>query len=171
MCPLYIRIPSGEDLQRSVDCFRQLSGMMDVWAVLDGTHVKVHPPSQLEGAFVNRNHEHSLNCQVVCTHYLENIVLTVDQQEFNNRQRRARTVFERCIGVLKIKFRSLKDFRIRGPRQTGANSMELTANAIRRTCPNSIRACVALRNFLIVDRAEQVEDVDSDLGDSSPSSG
>ncbi|KAF4648120.1 hypothetical protein FOL47_003697, partial [Perkinsus chesapeaki] len=42
-----------------------------------------------------------------------------------------------------------------GPRQTGENSMELTANAVR--------ACVALRNFLIVHKAEQVEDVDSDL--------
>ncbi|KAF4649888.1 hypothetical protein FOL47_001610, partial [Perkinsus chesapeaki] len=63
LCPVYIRIPAGKDLQRSVDGFRQLNGMMDVWAVVDGTHVKVHPPSELEGPFVNRHHEHSLNCQ------------------------------------------------------------------------------------------------------------
>ncbi len=33
---------------------------------VDGTHVNVMPPREHEGAYVNRHHAHSINCQVVC---------------------------------------------------------------------------------------------------------
>ncbi|KAF4723458.1 hypothetical protein FOZ63_017074, partial [Perkinsus olseni] len=39
MCPLYIAIPTGPELQDSIDGFRDICGMMDVWGVVDGTHV------------------------------------------------------------------------------------------------------------------------------------
>ncbi|KAF4676647.1 hypothetical protein FOZ60_000627 [Perkinsus olseni] len=221
MCPLYIAIPTGPELQDSIDGFRDICGMMDVWGVVDGTHVVVHPPSQFEDSYLNRHHQHSFNCQIVCTYSLRicnlscrwggsvhdsrvfrnstigrrveagwrpdnlNVVVLGDsayrssaylrtpfsraggrildaaQQEFNGRHRRGRTVVERCIGVLKSQFRCLKDLRIRGRRETAGDSMELTANAIR--------ACVALRNFIIVHRVEQQEDVDSDVGGSTDS--
>ncbi|KAF4651169.1 hypothetical protein FOL47_000607, partial [Perkinsus chesapeaki] len=188
LCPLYVKIPTGVELQASVDGFMGLSGMMDVWGAVDGTHIRVHPPRVAEESFLNRHHQHSLNCLVIATYSLKicylssrwggkvhdsrvfrnssigqrleagwrpdnrNVVLlgdsayrasaylrtphskaggrilTVEQQLFNDRHCRARSIVERCIGVWKSQFRCLKDLRVRGPRTTSPTCMELTAN-------------------------------------------
>jgi hypothetical protein len=38
---------------------------------IDCTHVRVTPPSADEAAYVNRHHQHSINCQVVAGRYLQ----------------------------------------------------------------------------------------------------
>ncbi|KAF4680398.1 hypothetical protein FOZ63_022329 [Perkinsus olseni] len=222
LCPEYITLPTGNELRDSIDGFPAASGMMNVWAAVDGTHIKVHPPHEVEESYVNRRHEHSINCMIVCTStmricalsarwggkvhdsrvfrnsslsarledgwrpdgldvvllgdsgyratsYLQTTVssaggrvLTADEIQFNERHRRGRVVTERCIGVLKTQFRCLKDLRVRGSRHTADDTMQLTAKVIR--------ACAALRNFLIVHAVEQEDVVDDDLVESSSES-
>ncbi|KAF4649091.1 hypothetical protein FOL46_002119, partial [Perkinsus olseni] len=58
-------------------------------------------------------------------------------------------------------FRCLKDLRLRGSRRTTEDTLTLTAQAIR--------ACAALRNFLIVHVADREEDIDSDIAEMSDS--
>ncbi|KAF4650982.1 hypothetical protein FOL47_000734 [Perkinsus chesapeaki] len=217
LCPAYITIPGGDVLRESIEGFRAVAGMVNVWGCVDGTHVKVHPPQVGEDSYLNRHHFHSLNCQVVCTSSLficslstrwggrvhdsrvfrnstigmklhagwrpdnRDVVLLGDsayrssdylktpvskaggrvlspqENAYNERHRRTRSIVERCIGVWKSQFRCLKDLRIRGPRSTGEQSMLLTSN--------TIRACAASRNFFIVNNIDREENVDSDISD------
>ena len=46
--------------------FYDIGGMPSVCGCLDGTHVLISPPKQIEEGYVNRHHSHSINSAVVC---------------------------------------------------------------------------------------------------------
>lgn len=46
--------------------FREKAGFPAVAGCLDGTHVLVSPPNNIEDGFINRHHTHSLNVLGVC---------------------------------------------------------------------------------------------------------
>ncbi|KAF4648620.1 hypothetical protein FOZ61_002413, partial [Perkinsus olseni] len=66
-------------------------------------------------------------------------------------------------GRVLINYNSMRgiDLRLRGSRRTTEDTLTLTAQAIR--------ACAALRNFLIVHVADREEDIDSDIAEMSDS--
>ncbi len=59
----YVKFPTN--LRDDVDRFHEIAGMPNVIGAVDGTHVRVMPPSTDEGAYVNRHHLHSLNVMIV----------------------------------------------------------------------------------------------------------
>ena len=46
--------------------FHEMAGFPDVIGCIDGTHIKIAPPTVDENAYVNRKGFHSINAQVIC---------------------------------------------------------------------------------------------------------
>lgn len=56
----YVRWP--ENLLQQAAKFRDLAGFPCVAAAIDGTHIRIKAPHHHEADYVNRHHQHSLNC-------------------------------------------------------------------------------------------------------------
>lgn len=75
--------------------------------------------------------------------------LTVVQRNFNRRLRAVRQIIERCIGLLKVRFRCI----------LGERKLRYMPNKVGKF----IYSCATLHNFLILNRFDVLRDIDQNL--------
>ncbi|KAM5140453.1 putative nuclease HARBI1 [Mantella aurantiaca] len=67
VAPQFVAFPQTEAEWRNMKVqFFRITGMPNVFGAIDGTHVALRPPKQMEISFRNRKQYHSLNVLVVC---------------------------------------------------------------------------------------------------------
>lgn len=75
LAPRYIRFPQNEDeITATKMAFEQRYNIPGVVGIVDGTHIALSAvPGDIEIAYVNRKHFHSINVQIVCD---ANLIIT-----------------------------------------------------------------------------------------------
>ena len=68
LAPRFITWPNEEESSTIKSEFYKISGFPGVVGCIDGIHVKIQAPSDIEAAFVNRKGYHSKNVQAICDH-------------------------------------------------------------------------------------------------------
>lgn len=80
---------------------------------------------------------------------IENENLNIDQQRFNRDLSKTRQIVERCIGILKMRFRCILG--------------ERKLRYLPQKAGNIIYSCATLHNFLIVNEFHMMRDIDDDM--------
>ena len=63
LLPKYIRLPSGEELKKVVQGFRDELGFPQCAGVVDGTHIPIVSPTECPADYFNRKGWHSIIMQ------------------------------------------------------------------------------------------------------------
>ncbi|GBP14413.1 Putative nuclease HARBI1 [Eumeta japonica] len=119
----WIKFPTTQ-LERSIikQQFMSKFGLPGVLGCIDCTHIALVRPTVDEQAFFNRKGYHSLNVQIVGdSGYplrpwllipVTNAVQGSNEERYNRKHMSARNCVERCIGVLKARWRCLLKHRV-----------------------------------------------------------
>ncbi|XP_025154163.1 putative nuclease HARBI1 isoform X2 [Harpegnathos saltator] len=67
----FIKWPTIEEAQQSMDTMEQQYGFPNVIGAVDGTHVKITAPQEHSESYINRKGFHSIQLQVICNPQLQ----------------------------------------------------------------------------------------------------
>ena len=60
----WIKMPDQVNADRQKEKCMAMANFPQVFGVIDGTHVRIQAPFEMEHEYVNRKNFHSINCQV-----------------------------------------------------------------------------------------------------------
>ena len=64
--PKFIKFPTTEEVEKSVNLFYKQHGFSQCLGAIDGTHVNIKQPLENYTDYLNRKGQHSINIQAVC---------------------------------------------------------------------------------------------------------
>ena len=65
-----VALPSDSDMERNARAFFDIARFPNVLGCIDGSHIRIKPPSENEFIYVNRKGYHSINIQCVCDPFM-----------------------------------------------------------------------------------------------------
>ena len=66
LAPEYIKWPSAEEIPHVVNSFQNLAGFPGVVGAVDGCHIKIKAPNDVQADYIDRTATHSVNLMAVC---------------------------------------------------------------------------------------------------------
>ena len=66
LAPEYIKWPSAEEIPHVVNSFQNLAGFPGVVGAVDGCHIRIKAPNDVQADYIDRTTTHSVNLMAVC---------------------------------------------------------------------------------------------------------
>lgn len=75
--PKFIKWPKGQEAKNIMEEYEKFSAFPKVVGAIDGTHVKINPPSSDKNSYINRKGYTSIQVQVILFSYFEVYLNTI----------------------------------------------------------------------------------------------